>query len=473
MAGRKRGPARVATQLGAYIRSIREERGLNQDEFQDELQKVWPTYAKKPQFISKLETGAVQRPEDPSFWDALGKLTGMPREKLEAMAFVAEGSAKTIFRVVAGHCIWAAPIVLASLEGQLDSFEVCTFEWTNENGEEKTPRDFAWIKPREPITKANVPGPNATKTNASLSAPEVLELLESGMDHGDRIDVALVPGRLVDENIRSGLLRVGCVVDSWTGCAFVCRERFLDEHLAPICSESPHGQLEVTSNQLAKALQADIANKYAGATVYLEEGTVADRMLREGFRVGQDAFDAIRNRQNKDFAAKQEFDLLEKKVSVLLKKKETQRIFAGILTWEPQATWLKTTATNSESIRIIPVKFPIGADGRPTNLTFEVVIRRQDANSDEPRARQFRRSLFEMMKILRDCASRLNQLDSVTLHSDPSAIEKIGDYFGLTDDKATLTRSKQLASTLKAIGSVNYTFHPHIEALREMRFQPG
>lgn len=439
---------------------------MSQRAFEDKLSEKWPRFRPGPssQYISKIETGVIQWPGDDEFWEALSLFASIPRADLEDLARRPMGSheqrrIRSTFCVAAGHCIWAAPLVLAAREGMIEEyFHVVT----SRVGEAFSPI-------AEPLSPEKIPSPR-NKDVVSLSAIDVLDCLRREGEDKNRVDLAIVPGKLVDEAEKS-LLRIGCIVDSWTGCSLVCRKEF-EQRLA-----GRDGNLtEVTSRALASALVTPSSRGRPVAArfkIALEEGTVADEILKEGMDVqwGKDSgrlvCDILHPCRNRDFAVEKKYEDIERAVG-------KDFSLAGVLTWDPHATWLKKTAEKREDLTIVPVKFPVGEDGRAAHLTFELVIRSADAISTEPRAKELRHAIFHLMRQLRDCSARLNFIDTIFKSNDRRTVRAIGEYFGLIDvDRSDSLGFDDMADTLKAIGSVRFTAHFHTEALIAMRYIAG
>ncbi len=86
--GRKPGPVRRGTALGAFLAAFRLEKGWSQDQLQEALKNANAAFAKRnpKQYVSKIETGAVQFPKGNEFWDAIATLTGKSQEELQDLA---------------------------------------------------------------------------------------------------------------------------------------------------------------------------------------------------------------------------------------------------------------------------------------------------------------------------------------------------------------------------------------------------
>lgn len=467
--GRRVSLATRTTALGTFVRAFREQQGWSQAKLQTELGHH------RRQYVSKVETGAIQRPDD-QFFDALAKLTNKPREELEELARKPEDKGsptsahssptQDVFRMACGHCVWSGPLILAAIEGRLPQVEICSFK-TDDNS-------LTWLDASQfPVS---VPGPVGWKQGLqSLSAVDVLRLLEDKV-----IDVGCVPGKVVNDK-RKALYRVGCVVDSWTGCSFVCRRDMLNQ------IRSVSGHTEITSKHLAEVL-VDKGNgkPTARKIVALEDQTIAAQLIKDGLEArwtrehaGRLWIDVLHPCANSDFAQQNKFSTLEGEVNDLGLE------LAGILTWEPHATWLRQTSKDREDLENVPLKFPIGENGRPTHLTFELVVRRADVISPEPRSQALRRVLPPLMLQLRDCAQRLNALDSsLSDFLDLNAVESLGRYFDLlkhTDEANRFSnpapsprnrlRYEDIEDTLKAIGGVRFNVHFHPEAIVDMGFR--
>jgi hypothetical protein len=98
--GRKPGPARRTTALGAFLINFRKGKDWSQERLQEELIDASVAFknavpkprdaaddkAPKDQYVSKVETGAVQFPSRDGFWEALAKVTGRSEMELKALA---------------------------------------------------------------------------------------------------------------------------------------------------------------------------------------------------------------------------------------------------------------------------------------------------------------------------------------------------------------------------------------------------
>jgi hypothetical protein len=86
--GRKPGPARRGTALGAFLAQFRQDRRWSQERLLEELAKANASFKKHApkQYVSKIETGAIQFPARSDFWEAIATVTGKTVDDLQGLA---------------------------------------------------------------------------------------------------------------------------------------------------------------------------------------------------------------------------------------------------------------------------------------------------------------------------------------------------------------------------------------------------
>jgi transcriptional regulator with XRE-family HTH domain len=471
------------TALGDFVRKLRKEKGWSQKELDEKL-----GLKNRPGYVSKIETGTLQKPDD-DFFVALARLVAKPIDdlkELSARRFSPNpGASEPLSRLAAsahpykiafGHCIWGAPLVFAVGKGLIPQFETTSF--ADKDGPVFV--NEGWMK-----GAMKVPGPFSPDPKLeSLSANNVLRMLERG-----EVDLAAVPGNVLVDSRLSWLVRVATLVDSASGCSLVCDHSILESlrrqatkrsmDAARHCEESEDGvSAEDLGQLLVRQHEGDRAKH---SRLALELGTVAEGLLRDALaridakKAADIWWNVVLPFSNSDLA-------LENTMRVAREEYVKGNAGLGIITWEPHATW---TVTFNPSMSKCPIHFRRGPNGRPTHLTFELVMRRDDANSVEPRSRELRLAIYRLVQHLGDCAERLNRIDTDSLAADQQAVVLNGQYFNLSKDKngkhAEKIVEKPLfygrdayGDTISAIGGVRYAVHwASNEVLDLMGFRPS
>lgn len=401
------GKATTRTALGEFIRDLRKGCSLDsgrtptQEQFQTEVLK----YTKKTQYISKIEAGLIKNP-DSDFIMLLAEYSGKNADELlrlnqdDAKETVASRKLKLSF----GHCLWAAPIYMASKSGDT-SFNITSI------GQDETP----------------------------LSASEIIKALEQ-----EDIDVAVIPFDAIPEEDHQ-FLRLATIVDSSTGCTFICKKEDLEKQ-----HNKPQG-----TKWLGKFIQSknnEYKNKGTGVRIFVEENTVSMKYLKDAMTHTIDAHDPTDEVLTEDDVKWSEsISKLKNKSFRELEddcKEDYQAALLGIIAWEPHASWVKRNSTDVELIKI-PLHFEPRDKLREKRLTFDVIVRSK-IEQDVERFRKLRIELWELILELRRCVTKINKWQFI---SDAlSDLKAIAEYFDLLDtnenEKAAL---KDILEELKKI----------------------
>jgi hypothetical protein len=120
----------------------------------------------------------------------------------------------------------------------------------------------------------------------------------------------------------------------------------------------------------------------------------------------------------------------------------------GVITWEPQASWL--VGGQAEYAKI-PLSFSPGPLARPNHMTFELVVRRRSVLPGSPGSRELGQALLDLMEDLAAMGRELNKLTPES--QDSELIRRLMWYFEFEDP----------VEALAAVGSVRYSvgIHPH------------
>ncbi len=396
------------TKFAEFLRKARGE--FTQGEFQEKYLDCGPA---KNQYLSKVETGIIRQPND-GFLQAVSDYTKTPLSELRQMCEESAESAErgeNQFRLLFGHCIWAAPLVLVAREGKLPMFKFASF-----GRKEDDTWNFGntWIKGD---SMGDIPGRGANLP--TMSGHDVRILLEKG-----QADVAALPWEVIERNDLE-FERVASIVDTWTGCTFVTTK----ENLAATQGSLPNDpSTEDLGNYLVKL--ADARGK-TRLRVVAERGTAAEKYLRDAehwitkHHPGHSILhgdDVLSNQPNRNLADS-DYGAIQNACGGVL---------AGVITWEPHATWLKQRDKHADSsLQSFRLHFK-GSD-QPRRLTFDLVtyIGRQT------RSEGFYSSLLDLVYRLHLWAERLT---SVSIEGKPEVWDhemllNLGRYFNLTGDR--------------------------------------
>ena len=179
----------MQTELGVFLRRFRAENNVTQTKLEEDLKA-------KSGYISKLESGAIQRPED-RVLTKLAAATGRRLEDLRAMCRpVAQIGAK--LKMACGHSLWNAPLYCAVGKGLLPGLQVSSFYKSKGPGLVQSDKiraaDLDWITPFSDQPEERVAGPALVP----LSAADVASLLER-----DEVEIRRAAGQLGEGRLAS------------------------------------------------------------------------------------------------------------------------------------------------------------------------------------------------------------------------------------------------------------------------------
>lgn len=255
------------TRLSEFVSEYRLQEGLTQVELERALDIAGPHY------VSKVETGRVVRPSR-KFIQSMAAKTDRSEQELRSLSrepllldatqgAEKSGASAAQYRLAFGHCLWGAPIFLAAHRGMVPEFSVASYSISDsEDYGSDTP---VWIQPED--YDVEVPGPGSQQTRP-WSAVKVLDLVEKEIVH-----VGVVPGNVIwGRGINQRFLRLGSIVDSTTGCTFICDA----------------SKFSVNANVLSTRELFDFVSSYVlqnntAVRVAVEVGTVADIYLQKMF----------------------------------------------------------------------------------------------------------------------------------------------------------------------------------------------
>lgn len=441
---RTQPPRDRRTLLSVFVREVRAQRRLTQIQLQELLAVT------QPQYVSKIEVGAIRRPQR-QFLEALAEFTGTPIEELDAMcgqtppesaaappAAQEEQGHPGRFRLAFAHCLWGAPIVLAAYRGMLPDFRVASFVG-NSGGDEDSPRTvprLEWMRPENGIPNP-VPGPlSPSAPVAPLAAADVVRLLEE-----QRIDVGVVPGSVIQDETR--FLRVGSIVDSPAGCFLV-----LDDSALKVAGATWAERGRITTDELGILLKEHGKRSKTGKgathrvpSIGVEESSIAKEFL---MRACDSAGLQYRNHMwtcsGPDLAARSFSELKE----ACMQSGAGQEL-AGVLTGDPHATWLASMRGKPEP-RKIPIYLSPNALGQPTHVTFEVIVNRTTSLSPD-----FRTALLNLMGALWRIARTISQPASTDEYLRALAVYFAFGQEGAGDTERLAAISHALAGTRHSI----------------------
>lgn len=408
------------------------------------------------QYVSKLETGRIVVPSK-EFLGALATHTGQSVDQLLTLSrrSVAQPAGGPSWRedeasdrpvkLVFGHCLWGAPIFLAAHRGMIPQFLVASYALRDEPSRSAQP---CWIVPDE--VAVETPGPGATRA-VPWSAVKILDMLEK-----EEIDLGAIPGNIIwGRGAYQRFMRIGTIVDSATGCTFVCKA----------------GTFEVADSLLStrdlfKLLLGYVERHDAEVRIAVEVGTVADTYLcrvldpaEEILKLSQQnrglidaaerlSVDRVRWHCESSTLATMSFDALGELCA------DTEKAnLLGVITWEPHASWLHAQDRSRDGVCSIRLHFSPDNRGQLTPVSFDLVMLR----TSEIRP-PLRLALIKLMQRLWQNATLLSELDGTSFNQEHLA--RVGEYFGF-GARARRGRplQQELDNVLRAIQNVRYCVH--------------
>ena len=431
-------------------------------------------------YISHLETGGVLRPHK-SVLESFSRLTGRSVSELEQMTDQPvdsllednrdggrPGSTGYLFTIAFGHCLWASPIPVAIGKGLLPHFQSVSFS----DARDSQPV-FLDAKGFSKVLKESGRLPGNSSTDRSISARDALEMLER-----KQVDFAAVPGNLIGDDLRSWALQVGTIVDSSSGCTLVCNEAFYNSLKEFRTSKSgsfvaEDALLSIPSKNLGAALSR--MKSQPTPLLAVEPGTVAEDIL-------DDALGDLEPNDARKIWGTIRHEFMNSQIGTSEFQQEIDRWIddrkqVGIITWQPHASWVSKGRLSKE----IQIPFSRGVDGRPHHLTFEIVMRLEDAIESSVRTRQLRLAVYDLMNSLSDVANTLNAIDSTSRTYDKTAVSIVSQYFNLHHSGRNTSNQEMshgisgdaFGPAIRAIGAVRYSVKWNMSALELMKFKPA
>src|ERR1041384_641038 len=419
------------TLLGKLLRDYRLRNELTQTELQLRLGCGGQGY------ISKVETGLIATP-DSDFLTALAKevkkdvaeLTP-PSQQPEEPEVVDQPLPKMSvssheFRLAFGHSLWGAPIFHATLEGRIPEFAVTSFARFDAKGGIDLSK-LVWLEP-DHIPPSPGPGNNDL---AALASVDVLTPLRRG-----EVDVGAIPGNIVPEDF----VRIGTIVDSAAGCTLVCTDQQFHKWYEQLQSNrrgDPNIKgrgISADSMALETRALADLINNGKGrdkiARIGVEENTIADEFLRDICERDPSSKLVLKDLKWNLRSS----ELSGKSLSRLKKEWAADRHgsdLLGVIVWEPHASWMTIIGESEgdKTLRKVPIHFSPSELGRPHDLAYEIVIRRNRFGPMNPKEKELRAAVSKLLYELWDSGNRLNKLRKDS--ADSGTIEQLAKYYKL------------------------------------------
>jgi transcriptional regulator with XRE-family HTH domain len=495
------------TELSLFIRSLRGRLGLSQLELVDRLnQEIAGGRLGEPlpeKYVSLVETGSRRSLEE-RFYQALGKLSGQPPDKLKDLHLLRAPqrlaaelsverdslSARRV-RLAAGHVVWCAPIIAAALEGRLPDLEVTTFADSAPGSSQPSIERAVWIRsddlPKIEDLARRSPGPNQQpdpvksegKTTVPLSANDVLRWLSEEV-----IDIAAVPRDLIREN--RDLMRIGTLVDSAAGCILICDEPLAKSirlgafgasrsELPIVNAKRPAHETHISTNDLLKALRASqpaLNDKYASARpdrdkIREKSRDITPRIAAEAGTIAMAALEKTLDSESRPAdLLKVAWDLPARdlaKSTYWSLDAEVRHSLAGVVAWEPHAHWLQRNSDLSQSpidpenrVACFPLQLSPNELGRPQHLEFDLVILRK--NSENP---LLKRVFYDLLWKTWQAATEIGQMRPGAFHKH---LRPLAAYFDLGDWDDISSMSEVVSHV---IGGVRFAVSLDIENQHE------
>jgi transcriptional regulator with XRE-family HTH domain len=379
---------RAQTRLGAFIRDTRSGKGHTQAEVEEALG------IDKRGYISKLESGVIQRPTD----KMLRLLAGYCETEFDTIKAMCEtaAQARSVLKMACGYSLWNAPLICAAGEGLLPGVQISSFYRRSEGGTISSDKlrasNLDWIAPYSAAEKQDF------SSLVPLAAADVGRLIYRG-----DVDIVAMPGNLLREGyLKDRLTCVGTVVDTVSGCSLVYPKTsdFADELAGlPNLGTAKLGELLLKTKDAKGKKRVRLA---------AQELTIAAEYIAQACQAHPgklDTHDVLWHSPAADLA-EQGFKQLAKACQ---KKEEAELL--GVITWEPLATWL-CQRTGHDVLKTIPLHF-VHADEltEPRHLTYEIAISDKRIGEPAPLRKELYHALAEIMGVAADMAKLLNEQD--------------------------------------------------------------
>jgi transcriptional regulator with XRE-family HTH domain len=416
------------SELGAFIKKFREERGLTQTRLDEELH-----LNPKLLYTGKVERGDIKSPND-AFLEALSSYTGTSVEKLREMSrtpvasmrqgridTVSDGGRKSPLKLLFTHSLWSAPVVLAAARNLAPEFQMASRR-DGESGE----ASWLGVSGLEESTRAG------RKADTPFAVSDILRDLSRGS-----VDVAIVPGSTVASY--RGFQRIATLVDSAAGCYLVMTEKDIREYRKNLSIDR-----NINTKELGQLIMTAVA---AGVKPLfcIEENTMAQRCLEAAAEAAAKAAREEEVRGGSRPKQRQEippstamrlhvpgneltgmsFESLKSRIP----GDKTDQQLLGVITWAPHCYLLRRAQIESgnEEVRVLPIRLMPTPEGRPRHLTYEIITREL-----APVTADFRSALVNLVRQIWYCCDSIRDVSLDNYSSE--SVATLGDYFGLSTE---------------------------------------
>ena len=438
------------SRLSEFVREYRLEKGLTQIELERALGIAGPHY------VSKVETGRIASPSR-KFVKSMAEQTGRSEQELRSLSreplqqntqsLDQNGVSSAPFRLAFGHCLWGAPVFLAAHRGMIPEFSVASYSLQKpEDQAESTP---AWIQPE--VYDMEVPGPGAECARA-WSAVKVLDLVEKEIVH-----IGVVPGNVIwGRGINQRFMRLGSIVDSTTGCTFICDS-----------SKFSINARVLSTRELFNHISKYVLKNNTSVRIAVEVGTVADIYLQKIFEHASESHSAENDSKERADLSKtllpenmrwhcESGELAHASFNELKKRcfAETGSELLGVISWEPHVNWLETSQSAEASLKKFPLHFSPNGQGQISHMSFDLVTLRTAHFNHELRS-----ALIKLMQKLWQNATLLSELDGTGFDTDP--VRRVAKYFGFSDIETNdiALNMRDAEKVRSAVQGIRYSVH--------------
>jgi transcriptional regulator with XRE-family HTH domain len=383
------------TELSQLVAAARRSEGVKQGELERRL-------GLAPQYVSKIERGAIRRPSD----EVLQKLATFLRQDVsdlvDACERVGVRSAINVsakgrrFQIVTGHTLWAVPALLALRHRDFAAFEFASF-----GPPDGAPR---WLPAGvdDPLRAGALPafGP----LERTYSARDVSTQLRLG-----RGDFGLLPRAFVTEG--GDLEPVVDLMDSSSACVVSLP--------ATLCTEVAEGSI---STSMVVELLATRKTRAARS-----KHTPRITILAEAETVAEDhAFVIQKALLAAGFAVNMPPDVRCSEFDVLGKTHDLEDEHTLIIGWDPPMTWLHRSPRSGNNRRL----FPLRADDPASRVRFALVTSKS-TKIDPPIA-----LLWRFVEEIDKAGNVVRNIVRGDPSADRNAARFLVRYFSLGDDRA-------------------------------------
>jgi len=466
---------------------------MDGDQFQDLMHAEVPEYQKSRNRITKYVSNGRPIPT-PEFFRAAAavlqidelearELANQPLDSKATESSASQAAASedgdANFKLLMGHTLWGAVIVLAAQEGRLPKFRVATY--ADVEGDpvfiDRTQWDKSLPQGKRPsnIGRSAIPGPRTEDSGLHcFSAPMIVKRFLEGAD----IDAIAIPKLLAEAN-SSKIKSLARIAITPIPSLLICRKE-LAAHLKdkafkrllpstlhvgekPSNADQECGRLdpELGVELVVQSLHPELPNpQFKGWRVALEQKAISDKLLQLGCEI----FFGIEGKSQSnsilfDCSTEEMEDLTFSQLAELAKVQfPDDDGLAGVITWEPLATWFMQS---SDSLEAFALRSPLKS-AMPF-VEFELCMRLSDWESIDNRSKQLRRAL---MQLVDEIDYDLDRFNLGLKGLEDQQLARLSNYFDMCKDGSVdelYPRHSRLENIRNSLYTITFESSPYRE----------